>query len=240
VQALDPQPGNPTAEGRAPDFRAPTRAELRRVLGRLRVGGRWLDQCLGARAGAWFGRGLGLSFGMMALFMARPLPESASAVLRLLLMSLSWCTGLAALSLAGPALERSLDAGRALIESRGVTLAALRADRPLVLALWNLRKLGLPFAFVLGACVVATPDPWRAVQLLGLAAGAGVYLAALGAGLGVVAWLCHALGGTRGQSLLFYAVLVPELVSPAWPELPTLVKAYASLLDACLGLGFRS
>jgi hypothetical protein len=240
VQALDPQPGNPTAEVRAPALQTPTRAELRRVLGRWRVGGRWLDQCLGARAGAWFGRGLGLSFGMMALFMARPLPEAASAVLRLSLMSLSWCTGLAALSLAGPALERSLDAGRALIESRGITLGALRADRPLVLALWNLRKLGLPFAFVLGACLVATPDPWRAVQLLGLAAGAGVYLAALGAGLGVVAWLCHALGGTRGQSLLFYAVLVPELVSPAWPELPTLVKAYASLLDACLGLGFRS
>lgn len=209
------------------------------MLGRWRVGGRWLDQCLGARAGAWFGRGLGLSFGITALFMARPLPEAASAVLRLALVSLSWCTGLAALSLAGPALERSLDAGRALIESRGLTLPTLRADRPVVLALWNLRKLGLPFALVLGACVVATPDPWRAVQLLGLAIGASFYLAALGAGLGVVAWLCHSLGGTRGQSLLFYALVVPELVSPAWPELPTLVKAYASLLDACLGLGFR-
>lgn len=240
MQALDPKPGNPRAEVRAPALRAPSPAELKRVLGRWRVGGRWLDQCLGARAGAFFGRGLGLSFALLALFMARPLPEAASAVLRLALISLSWCTGLAALSLAGPGLERALEAGRGLVESRGIGLATLRADRPLVLALWNLRKLGLPFALVLGGCVVATPDPWRVVSLLGLAAGAAVYLTALGAGLGVVAWLCHTLGGTRGQSLLFYAVLVPELVSPAWPELPTLVKVYASLLDACLGLGFHS
>jgi hypothetical protein len=239
VQALDPQPRD---AGALDAFGPPTqtRAGLRRGLGRMRVGGRWLDQCLGARAGAWFARGVGLSFGLLALFLARPLPEAASAVLRLALASLSWCTGLAALSLAGPTLERTLTAGRGLIESRGVQLATLRADRPLVLALWNLRRLLPPFALVLGASVVATPDPWRAAQLCALAAGALVYIAVLGAGLGVVAHVCHVLGGTRGQSLFWLAVLVPELISPAWPELPTLVKAYASLLDACLGLGFHA
>jgi hypothetical protein len=206
----------------------------------MRVGGRWLDQCLGARAGTWFARGLGLSFGMMALFLARPLPEAASAVLRLALVSLSWCTGLAALSLAGAALERSLDAGRGLLESRGIALVSVRRDRPLVLAFWNLRRLFPPFALVLGACVVGTTDPWQAAQLLGLAGGAIIYLAALGAGLGVVAQLCHVLGGARGQSLLLLAVLVPEVISPAWPELPTLGRAYAHLLDACLALGIRS
>jgi hypothetical protein len=240
VQALDPQPDRDAPVLRARLTPGLTRAELRRVFGRVRVGGRWLDHCLGARAGAWFARGLGLSFGILALYVARPLPEAASAVLRVALVSLSWCTGLAALSLAGAALESSLDAGRGLIESRGVSLATLRADRPLVLALWNLRRLAPPFALVLGACAVGATDPWRAAQLLGLAGGALLYLATLGAGLGVVAHLCHALGGTRGQSLFLLAVLVPEIVSPAWPELPTLVNAYASLLDACLGLGFQS
>jgi hypothetical protein len=206
----------------------------------MRVGRRWLDQCLGARAGAWFARGLGLSFGMMALFLARPLPEAASAVLRLALVSLSWCTGLAALSLAGAALERSLDAGRGLLDSRGITLATVRRDRPFVLAFWNLRRLTPPIALVLGACVVGTTDPWRAAQLFGLAAGALIYVAALGVGLGAVAHLCHVLGGARGQSLLFLAVVVPEIISPAWPELPTLGRVYAQLLDACLGLGVRS
>jgi hypothetical protein len=239
VQVLAPPPDrDPVAalSQRAPAF---AWAEPKRILGRLRVGGRWLDLCLGARAGAWFARGLGLGFGLMALFLARPLPEAASAVMRLALVSLSWCTGLAALSLAGAAIERQLEAGRGLIESRGIALATLREDRPFVLALWNLRRLTPPFALVLGACVVATTDPWRAAQLLGLAGGALVYIAALGAGLGAVAHLCHVLGGTRGQSLFLLVVLVPELISPAWPELPTLVNVYASLLDACLGLGFR-
>jgi hypothetical protein len=214
--------------------------DLKRIIGRARVAGRWLDQCLGARAGAWFARGLGLSFALMALFLARPLPEAANAILRLALVALSWCAGLAALSMAGAALERSLEAGRGVLESRGIALATVRKDRPLVLALWSLKKLGPPCALVLAACAAGTHDSWHAAQLLALAGGALVYITALGAGLGAVAHVCHALGGARAQSLLLIALLVPEFLSPAWPELPTVARAYAHLLDACLGLGVRS
>jgi hypothetical protein len=142
--------------------------------------------------------------------------------------------------MAGAALERSLEAGRGVMESRGIALATVRQDRPLVLALWSLQKLAPPCALVLAACAVANSEPWRATQLVALAGGALVYIAALGAGLGAIAHVCHALGGARAQALLLFTLLVPELLSPAWPELPTVARAYSRLLDVCLGLGVRS
>jgi hypothetical protein len=36
--------------------------------------------------------------------------------------------------------------------------------------------------------------------------------------------------------LLLGVVLLPELISPAWPELPTLIGSYGELLNLCLGL----
>lgn len=240
VQALDPQPRS-DAIALTPVRSGPplARDELARRLGRLRVSGRWLDQCLGARAGAWLARTLGLAFAVTALTLARPLPDAAVAVLRLSLVALSWCVALPALSLAGPALERSLADGRGLFESRGIALGSLRAERPLLLLRWALRQLGVLVALVLAACVVSTDEAWRASRLLALAVGAGVYLVALGAGAGVIAHGCHELGKARGRALLTGVVLVPELLAPAWPELPTLVRSYAALLDACLGLGVR-
>jgi hypothetical protein len=242
VQLLDPKPGG---EAPAPALAGPGRElswqhswqQLRRWFGRLRVAGRWLDHCLGARAGAWIARSVGLGFAVTALSLARPLPDAAIAFVRLSLVALSWCAGLAALSLAGPTLERSLATGRGLFENRGIPLAALRAERPLLLVRWTLRKLGVLVLLVLAACALATDDPWRASRLLELAAGAAVYLAALGAGLGAVAHVCHELGGERARAWLVGVVLLPELIAPAWPELPTLVHSYASLLNLCLGLG---
>jgi hypothetical protein len=240
VQVLDPQPER-EAGVRAQRVPAAGLAgrQLQRSLGRLRVGARFLDACLGARSGAWLARTLGLGFAVTALSLARPLPDATLALLRMSLVALSWCVGLPALSLAGPTLEQSLVSGRGLLASRGIDLEAMRADRPLLLALWTLRKVAVVALLVLAACAVATSDPWRSARLLGLAGGALVYLTALGAGLGVVAGLCHALGGARGKGLLLGVVLLPELVAPAWPELPTLVGSYAALLDLCLGLGPR-
>jgi hypothetical protein len=210
---------------------------LNRRLGRLQVAERWLGQCLGARAGAWLARALGFGFAMTALSAARPLPEASTAVLRLALIPLSWCVGLAALSLAGPALERWLSAGRGLLGNRGIRLEELRAERPLLLAYWAVRKLGVLVGLVLVACIVGTRDPSQSGHLLALAAGSLAYLAALGGGLGLIALLCGRFGGARGRSLLLGVLFVPELVSPAWPELPTVIGGYASLLDICLGLG---
>jgi hypothetical protein len=201
------------------------------------VGGRWLDQCLGARAGAWFARTIGLGFAVTALSLARPLPDAAIAFVRLALVALSWCAGLAALSLAGPALERSLDAGRGLFESRGIPLAAVRAERTFWLVRWTLRQLVVLVLLVIAACAVATDDPVHTGRLLGLALGSSVYLVVLGAALGAVAHVCHELGGERGRAWLLGVVLLPELVAPAWPELPTLARSLAALLNLCLGLG---
>lgn len=238
VQLLDPQPGSaaptPALAGRGLEL---SWQHLRRWWGRLRVGGRWLDHCWGARAGAWLARSVGFGFALTALSLARPLPDAALALLRMALVAMSWCAGLAALSLAGPALDGSLAAGRGLFESRGISLASARAERPFLLLRWTLVKLGVLVLLVLAACAIATNDPLRASRLIALAGGALVYLAALGSGLGAVAHVCHELGGARGRAWLTGIVLLPELVSPAWPELPTLVKSYAALLDLCLGLG---
>jgi hypothetical protein len=220
--------------GPAAEFSWP---HLRRWFGRLRVGGRWLDQCLGARAGAWFARTIGIGFAVTALSLARPLPDAAIAFVRLALVALSWCAGLAALSLAGPALERSLDTGRGLFESRGIPLAAVRAERTLWLVRWTLRQLVVLVLLVIAACAVATEDPVQTARLLGLALGSSVYLVVLGAALGAVAHVCHELGGERGRAWLLGVVLLPEFVAPAWPELPTLARSLAALLNLCLGLG---
>ncbi len=237
MQALDPQPDREAGVRALPaPVAGAARRELRRSFGRLRVGARFLDACLGARAGAWFARTLGFGFAVTALSLARPLPDATVALLRLSLVALSWCVALPALSIAGHTLEQSLVSGRGLLASRGLGLDTVRAQQPLLLALWTLRKLGLVALLVLAACAVATSDPWRSARLLGLAGGSLVYLAALGAGLGVVAELCHALGGARGKGLLLGVVLLPQLISPAWPELPTLIGSYGALLDLCLGL----
>jgi hypothetical protein len=241
VSAAQPQPVEPLPGPLGEGFAGGGDARVwSRQLGRLQVSARWLDQCRGARVAAWLARACGLGFAITALSTARLLPEASTAVLRLALVVLSWCLGLAALSLAGPALERWLMAGRGLLENRGISPASLRAERPLLLAYWSVRKLGVLVGLVVVACLVGTRDPGQSARLLALAAGALVYLAALGGGLGLIAHLCGRLGGARGQSLLLGVLLVPELLAPVWPELPTVIASYASLLDVCLGLGSGS
>jgi hypothetical protein len=240
VVALDPQPDAGAVGPRA--LRrlgggGPASARLRRLLGRLHVSRRWLDRCFAARAGAWLARANGLGFGVMALVTSRPLPEARSAVLRLALIAFSWSAGLAALSLAGPGPERWLAEGRALLDSRGVGVERFRAERPLMLARWCLERLGAPVLLVIAGCIVGSPEPWRSLESLGLAAGALLYVASLGLGLGAVAHLCERLGAGRGQSFFLSVLLLPELIAPAWPELPTLTGSYGRLLDMCLGLG---
>lgn len=237
--ALDPQPGAPVVAARAlaPQPSSSGRVALARQLGQLHVGRRWLDRCFAARAGAWLARANGFGFGVMALLTSRPLPEARAAVLRLALVAFSWSAGLAALSLAGPGPERWQAEGRALLEARGVREERFRAGRPLVLARWCLERLGLPVLLVVAGCLAGSPAPWRVAESLGLGLGALCYVTTLGLGLGLVAFLCERLGSGRGQSLLISALLLPEVIAPAWPELPTLATAYGRWLDLCLGLG---
>lgn len=237
--ALDPQPGADVVVARAssPPAFGSWKAALARQLGQLHVGRRWLDRGLGARAGTWLARANGFGFGVMALVTSRPLPEARSAVLRLALIAFSWSAGLAALSLAGAGPERWQAEGRGLLEARGVRDDRFRAQRAFVLARWCLERLGPPLLLVVAGCLAGSPVPWRAAESIGLGLGALCYVTTLGLGLGVVAFLCERLGSGRGQSLLISAVLLPELIAPAWPELPTLTNAYGRWLDLCLGLG---
>jgi hypothetical protein len=239
VVALDPQPGADVVGARplAPQPWGARRAELARRLGQLHVGRRWLDRCLGARAGSWLARANGFGFGLMALLTSRPLPEARAAVLRLALVAFSWSAGLAALSLAGAGPERWQAEGRALLEARGLPEDDFRAERPFVLARWCLERLGWPVLLVVLGCLAGSPEPWRVAESVGLGLGALCYVTTLGLGLGVVAFLCERLGSGRGQSLLLSALVLPELIAPAWPELPTLATTYGHWLDLCLGLG---
>lgn len=203
----------------------------------MRVGQRNLDDCLGAAAGRWLARSIGLGFGVAALFAARPLPGALDALLRLGLVLLSWCAGLAALSAAGPKSLRALEAGRGLLRARGVPLARVRREQALALALWVFRHIGSVGLLLVGVCLAVTPEPWRAAHFLRLGAGTALYFLALGLGLGLLAQLSSALGGSRGRALLAGLIFVPELVSPAWPELHTVPTTYARLLDVCSTLG---
>jgi hypothetical protein len=239
VVALDPQPGADVVGAHAlvPFPSGFRRAALARWLGQLHVGRRWLDRCFGARAGAWLARANGLGFAVMALLTSRPLPEARSAVLRLALVAFSWSAGLAALSLAGAGPERWLSEGRALLAGRGIHDERFRVQRPLVLARWCLERLGPPVLLVVAGCLAGSPTSWRAIESLGLGLGALCYVTTLGLGLGLVAYLCERLGSGRGQSLLISVLLLPEVIAPAWPELPTLTRAFGHWLDLCLGLG---
>jgi hypothetical protein len=203
----------------------------------LRVGQRNLDDCLGARAGAWLARALGLGFAVATVFAARPLPGALEALLRLGLVMLSWCAGLAALSAAGPTSARALETGRGLLRARGVPLARVRREQPLALALWIFKHVGSVGLLLVGVCLAVTPEPWRAAYFLRLGVGTALYFVALGVGLGVLAQVSSAIGGSRGRALLAVLVFVPELVSPAWPELHTVPSTYARLLDVCSTLG---
>ena len=220
----------------AADPRLAGPAALARRLAILRISQRALGQCFGAKSGVWLTRAAGLSFVIAAVYMAQPLPGALDALLRLLLVIASWCIGLGALSAAGPGPDRILEAGRGLFESRGVSLERLGRERPLAVGLWIVRQAGTTTLLVLVAALALTREPAIAAHLLGLVWGATAYLLLLGGGLGLLAQLCHRLGRSRGQLLFLGVILLPQLLSPAWPELPTLASGYGRLLDDCLGL----
>lgn len=203
----------------------------------MQVGQRNLDDCLGARSGAWLARAVGLGFVVAAVFTARPLPGALDALLRVGLVVLSWCAGLAALSAAGPMSLRALEAGGGLLRQRGVPLARVRREQALALALWIFRHIGSVGLLLVVVCLAVTSEAWRAAHFLRLGAGTALYFVALGLGLGVLAQVSSALGGARGRALLTGLVFIPELVSPAWPELHTVPSTYARLLDVCSTLG---
>jgi hypothetical protein len=202
----------------------------------LRISQRALGQCFGAKSGVWLTRTAGLSFVIAIAYAAQPLPDALDALLRMLLVSASWCIGLGALSAAGPAPDRILQDGRGLLECRGVSLEQLQRERPLAVGLWVVRQAGAVTLLGLAAALALTREPALAAHLLGLVWGAAAYLLLLGGGLGLLAQLCHRLGRSRGQLLFLGVVLLPQLLAPAWPELPTLASGYGRLLDGCLGL----
>lgn len=231
VTASEPAPLPLTA---APRLTGP--AALARQLAILRISQHALGQCFGARSGVWLTRSAGLGFVIAAAYAARPVPGALDALLRLLLVIASWCIGLGALSAAGPGPDRILESGRGLFEARGVSLQLLQRGRALAVALWIARQVGIVTLLVVAAALALTHEPAIAARLLGLSWGVAAYLLLLGGGLGLLAQLCYRLGHSRGQLLFLGLIVLPQLLSPAWPALPTLASGYGRLLDGCLGL----
>jgi len=211
---------------------------LRRRACIWRASRRALETCTGAQFGLWLARAASVPFIIAGLYTARPLAEAIDAIASMALSTFSVFAVLPALSAAGSAHAAAFERSSGLFVSRGITLSTLRAERWLGVAAWVVVHL-LPLALiVLAGCAIA-PGGGRALQLTALAAGVSVYTLAFGVGLGALAQLCHKLGQSRGQSLLFGLIIVPELLSPAWPSLPTFSSIYSELLDACLELGVR-
>jgi hypothetical protein len=211
---------------------------LRRRACVWRASRRALETCTGAQLGLWFARAACVPFAIAGLYTARPLAEAIDAIIAMALSTFSVFAVFPALSAAGSAHAAALERGSGLFVSRGIPLSMLRAERWLGVAAWVLVHL-LPLALiVLMGCAIA-PGGRRALQLAALVVGVAVYTLALGIGLGGLAQLCHKLGKSRGQGLLFGVIIVPELLSPAWPGLPTFGSIYSELLDACLELGVR-
>lgn len=206
----------------------------RQRLATLRLGQRMFGQGLGARACAWLARTACAGFAVALLLAARPLPLSVDALLRWALISFSGCAGLAALSAAGSGPDRSLEAGRGLIENRGIALGRFESERPLVVGVWIVRQLGALLGILVGVGLIAVHGPRGAAHWLGLGLGGLVYLVGLGAGLALLAQLSHLLGRARGQALLLALVCIPQLLAPAWPRLPTVPSSYGALLNLCL------
>jgi hypothetical protein len=156
------------------------------------------------------------------------------ALLRWALIGFSGCAGLAALSAAGSGPDRLLDAGRGLLENRGIALERFENERPLVVGVWIVRQLGMLLGVLVAAGSIAVHDPRGVAHWLRLGLGGLAYLVALGSGLALLAQLSHRLGRARGQALLLALVCVPQLLAPAWPGLPTVASSYAELLNLCL------
>jgi hypothetical protein len=183
---------------------------------------------------------VGVSFVLATLYVSGLAPAASGSILRLALLALSACAELAAFSAAGPAPDRFLDAGRGLLEVRAVPLERLRSARPLAVALWIVRHVGFAALLIAIACVGLASEPRGAVHALGLAAGAIGYVLLLAGGLALLAELCHVLGRARGQLLFLGLILLPPLLSPAWPGLPTVEAGYQRLLDRCLDVEVTS
>ncbi len=214
------------------------RAELHRQRALLRIRSRLLGQCTGARFGVWLARLNAFSFFLAAVYAARSLPVAIEAIARLSLIGLSWCAGLAALSAAGPGPERLLLAGRGLFATRAIGSAEAGVERPLTLAFWICRHIGVLALIVLVPPAVLANSPGALVASLQYALGSAVYVLGLAVGLGGLASACRALGQSNGQVHLLAVMGLPELLAPAFPELPTVGKFYGHLLDACLRLEF--
>ena len=200
---------------------------------------RALSESFGARAAIWLARSFTLGYGIALLLAARPAPGSVHPLLHLALASLSLCAGLAALSAAGDGLRARLDRASGLLRSRGLVAGDALGLRAVAVACWVPRRL-TPLALLLaGIWLVFGRPPDSGMRALTMGAGLALYLALLALALGCLVQLAAMLGGERrGRLALLLLVGLPELLAPAWPELPTVLGALGALLDRCLDPGF--
>jgi hypothetical protein len=211
--------------------------EAQRWLASVRLAERALAQCLGARASVWLSRSVALSFALTLVWFVRDMADLLDSILRVALITLSWCAGLAALSAAGPAPERSLLSAQGLYKSRGLSLEAARRSRPLATAAWIARQTGTLALLLVVLSAGLAPARSDALHFLSLTFGVAVYVLALGFGLALLAHACASLSRERGQALFIALIWLPETLSVAYPELTGVVSTYGHLLQRCLGGG---
>jgi hypothetical protein len=211
--------------------------EAQRWLASVRLAERALAQCLGARASVWLSRSVALSFALTLVWFVRDMADLLDSILRIALIALSWCAGLAAFSAAGPAPERSLSAAQGLYRSRGFSLDTARRERVFATAWWIARQTGALALLLVILSAGLAPDRGSALHLLALVFGVAVYVLALAFGLALLAHACVSLSAERGQALFIALIWLPETLSVAYPELTGVVSTYGHLLQRCLGAG---
>ena len=150
--------------------------------------------------------------------------------------SLSWVVGaLAAFGTAGILAQQAEGDGlRALASQRGFDARAVWRARTLASALRIARLLGIPALLLVGVAVARGQSlAWAIVT----APAAIVYAAALGLCLAILAHVSAALSPRHPRVLLAALLLMPLLISQAYPAVPSLQQVFAALLDGLFGIG---
>lgn len=213
------------------------RLGLRRERALIAFAARAQSQGFGLFAAALYAFGV---FVMYALGIAFAGGSDRHAVIqglmRAALGSLSWVVGaLAALSTAGIlARQAEGDGLRALALLRGFDGRAVLLARTLASALRIARLLGIPALLLVGVAVVRGQSLAWAIVTTGAAIA---YAAVLGLCLASLAHVSAALSSRHPRALLAALLLIPWLISQAYPGVPSLQQVFAALLDGLLGPG---
>jgi hypothetical protein len=227
-------PGAPVHATRSALGELERRAQRERALIALFTLGR--HRGFGLRAARVYAFGVFVSYAV-ALSLTRGSDRRAliQGFVHAALSALSWVGALAALSAAQSLAQASdRDGLAALAAQRGFSERAVLRARALAVAVRITRLVAIPALLSVGVAVARGQSlTWALVTAPALV----VYAALLGLTLGVLALLSAELAPRHARALVAALILVPLLLSRAYPGLPSPPDAFASLLDRLLHAG---